>query len=218
MSVLILGVPCESPRLREKPPGAGFSRSLASGSRLRGSMPSRPATSPARRRSRPGRSSTTSRPRRRSLWRSSPRPWPRPAPALMPDPAAGTRWRRSSSPSSPPSSARSGRTGITWRRSSRPLWARSRPDGGTPERRCAASTWGSWAVSWRPTAGRGRSNLDRRHLYWTLYVGVLSFSAHDPSPNQEDTLAVLDQSLRAFVSILPPKAGVAAPARSRGAL
>ena len=45
------------------------------------------------------------------------------------------------------------------------------------------------------------------HLYWTLYVGVLSFWAHDPSPNQEDTLAVLDQSLRAFVSILPPKAG-----------
>jgi AcrR family transcriptional regulator len=45
------------------------------------------------------------------------------------------------------------------------------------------------------------------HLYWTLYVGVLTFWAHDPSPNQEDTLAVLDQSLRAFVSILPPKAG-----------
>jgi AcrR family transcriptional regulator len=56
------------------------------------------------------------------------------------------------------------------------------------------------------------------HLYWILYVGVLSFWAHDPSPNQEDTLAVLDQSLRAFVSILPPKAGVTGPARSRGAV
>jgi AcrR family transcriptional regulator len=56
------------------------------------------------------------------------------------------------------------------------------------------------------------------HLYWTLYVGVLSFWAHDPSPNQEDTLAVLDQSLRAFVSILPPKAGETGPARSRGAI
>jgi AcrR family transcriptional regulator len=56
------------------------------------------------------------------------------------------------------------------------------------------------------------------HLYWTLYVGVLSFWAHDASPNQEDTLAVLDQSLRAFVSILPPKAGVAGPNRSRGAV
>jgi AcrR family transcriptional regulator len=55
------------------------------------------------------------------------------------------------------------------------------------------------------------------HLYWTLYVGVLSFWAHDPSPNQEDTLAVLDQSLRAFVSILPPKAKVDGPAHSRGA-
>jgi AcrR family transcriptional regulator len=43
------------------------------------------------------------------------------------------------------------------------------------------------------------------HLYWTLYVGVLTFWAHDPSPNQEDTLAVLDQSLGAFVSILPPR-------------
>ena len=55
------------------------------------------------------------------------------------------------------------------------------------------------------------------HLYWTLYVGVLSFWAHDASPNQEDTLAVLDQSLRAFVSILPPKVGGAGPVRSRGA-
>jgi AcrR family transcriptional regulator len=52
------------------------------------------------------------------------------------------------------------------------------------------------------------------HLYWTLYVGVLSFWAHDQSPNQEDTLAVLDQSLRAFVSILPPKAKVTDSARS----
>ncbi len=51
------------------------------------------------------------------------------------------------------------------------------------------------------------------HLYWTLYVGVLSFWAHDASPNQEDTLAVLDQSLRAFVSILPPKVGGAGPDR-----
>ena len=42
--------------------------------------------------------------------------------------------------------------------------------------------------------------------------------AQDPSPNQEDTLALLDQSLRAFVTILPPKAGGAGPARSRGAV
>lgn len=37
-------------------------------------------------------------------------------------------------------------------------------------------------------------------LYWTLYTGVLSFWASDSSSNQEDTLALLDQSLRMFVS------------------
>jgi AcrR family transcriptional regulator len=40
-------------------------------------------------------------------------------------------------------------------------------------------------------------------LYWTLYTGVLAFWACDPSPNQEDTLAVLDHYLRAFVGSLP---------------
>ena len=56
------------------------------------------------------------------------------------------------------------------------------------------------------------------HLYWTLYVGVLSFWAHDTSPNQEDTLAVLDQSLKAFVSTPPPKAGRTAAVSSRGSV
>lgn len=37
------------------------------------------------------------------------------------------------------------------------------------------------------------------HLYWTLYTGVLAFWTNDASPNQEDTLAVLDQSLKMFV-------------------
>ncbi|MBI1311189.1 TetR family transcriptional regulator [bacterium] len=37
-------------------------------------------------------------------------------------------------------------------------------------------------------------------LYWTLYTGVLSFWASDSSSNQEDTLALLDQSLRMFVA------------------
>lgn len=36
-------------------------------------------------------------------------------------------------------------------------------------------------------------------LYWTLYLGVLAFWAADDSPGQEDTLALLDQSLRLFV-------------------
>jgi AcrR family transcriptional regulator len=39
-------------------------------------------------------------------------------------------------------------------------------------------------------------------LYWTLYTGVLAFWACDASPNQEDTLAVLDHYLRAFVGSL----------------
>ena len=40
------------------------------------------------------------------------------------------------------------------------------------------------------------------HLYWTLYLGVLAFWAGDESPNQEDTLVVLDQSLQLFVKSL----------------
>ena len=41
------------------------------------------------------------------------------------------------------------------------------------------------------------------HLYWTLYLGVLTFWSSDNSPNQEDSLAVLDHSLKAFVATLP---------------
>jgi Tetracyclin repressor-like, C-terminal domain len=40
-------------------------------------------------------------------------------------------------------------------------------------------------------------------LYWTLYLGVLAYWAADASPNQEDTLALLDQSLKLFVASLP---------------
>jgi hypothetical protein len=39
-------------------------------------------------------------------------------------------------------------------------------------------------------------------LYWTLYTGVLAFWACDTSRHQEDTLAVLDHYLRAFVGSL----------------
>lgn len=39
-------------------------------------------------------------------------------------------------------------------------------------------------------------------MYWTLYLGVLSFWTNDKSPKQEDTLALLDQSLAMFVSWL----------------
>jgi AcrR family transcriptional regulator len=40
-------------------------------------------------------------------------------------------------------------------------------------------------------------------LYWTLYTGVIAFWAGDKSPHQENTLAVLDHYLRAFVGSLP---------------
>jgi hypothetical protein len=43
------------------------------------------------------------------------------------------------------------------------------------------------------------------NLYWTLYTGVLAFWACDRSPHQEETLAVLDHYLRAFVASLAPK-------------
>jgi AcrR family transcriptional regulator len=40
------------------------------------------------------------------------------------------------------------------------------------------------------------------HLYWTLYLGVLAFWSRDASPDQEDTLVLLDQSLRLFSASL----------------
>ena len=45
-------------------------------------------------------------------------------------------------------------------------------------------------------------NVVTMHLYWSLYLGVLSFWAADASPVQEDTLVVLDQSMRLFVASL----------------
>ncbi len=43
------------------------------------------------------------------------------------------------------------------------------------------------------------------HLYWTLYLGVLAFWSRDGSPKQEETLSLLDQSLRLFVRALKEK-------------
>jgi AcrR family transcriptional regulator len=39
-------------------------------------------------------------------------------------------------------------------------------------------------------------------VYWSLYIGVLAFWAADRSPKQEDTHALLDQSLAMFVGWL----------------
>ncbi len=45
-------------------------------------------------------------------------------------------------------------------------------------------------------------NMMTMHLYWALYLGVLSFWTADESPNREDTLVILDQSMRLFVESL----------------
>ena len=39
-------------------------------------------------------------------------------------------------------------------------------------------------------------------LYWTLYTGVLAFWANDSSPKQENTLALLDESMTMFTGWL----------------
>lgn len=44
-------------------------------------------------------------------------------------------------------------------------------------------------------------------LYWTLYTGVLAFWVNDSSPKQEDTLAMLDQSIAMYVSWLKERGG-----------
>jgi AcrR family transcriptional regulator len=58
-------------------------------------------------------------------------------------------------------------------------------------------------------AGHGQvTDAGTMHLYWTLYFGVLAFYAGDESPNQEDTLAFLDQALHAFVASLGRSQGL----------
>lgn len=44
-------------------------------------------------------------------------------------------------------------------------------------------------------------------LYWTLYLGVFAYWAADESPHQEDTLALLDRSLKLFVGSLEGNKG-----------
>jgi AcrR family transcriptional regulator len=50
--------------------------------------------------------------------------------------------------------------------------------------------------------GAGELSPVALQLYWTLYTGVLLFWANDRSPKQEDTLALLDESLAMFVGWL----------------
>jgi AcrR family transcriptional regulator len=63
-----------------------------------------------------------------------------------------------------------------------------------------------WTVAGRILADHGETaplSLVTMHLYWALYIGVLAFWSSDTSPKQEDTLAVLDHSLKVFVGSLP---------------
>ena len=53
-------------------------------------------------------------------------------------------------------------------------------------------------------------------LYWTLYAGVLTFWAADASPKQEDTLALLDQSLAMFAGWLAGESDRNTPERKNG--
>jgi len=53
-------------------------------------------------------------------------------------------------------------------------------------------------------------------LYWTLYIGVLGFWSQDGSPRQEDTLALLDQSLAMFVGWLASHTNSTSPREKRG--
>jgi AcrR family transcriptional regulator len=45
------------------------------------------------------------------------------------------------------------------------------------------------------------------HLYWSLYLGVLAFWSRDESPNQEDSLALLDQAIKMFTGVIAPTQG-----------
>lgn len=53
------------------------------------------------------------------------------------------------------------------------------------------------------------------HLCWTLFTGVLVFWAGDASPKQEDTLALLDESLSMFAGWLRQQARPRSSTRTR---
>jgi AcrR family transcriptional regulator len=55
--------------------------------------------------------------------------------------------------------------------------------------------------------GLGELNPLALQLYWTLYTGLLMFWARDKSSKQEDTLALLDESLAMFVGWLEGERG-----------
>ncbi len=54
----------------------------------------------------------------------------------------------------------------------------------------------------RPFVDAQRLTPVASQMYWTLYLGVLAHWINDKSPKQEDTLALLDQSIAMFVGWL----------------
>ncbi len=54
----------------------------------------------------------------------------------------------------------------------------------------------------RPFVDAQRFTPVASQMYWTLYLGVLAHWINDKSPKQEDTLALLDQSIAMFVGWL----------------
>jgi len=63
--------------------------------------------------------------------------------------------------------------------------------------------------------GFGQLSPTALQLYWTLYTGALVFWANDKSPKQEDTLALVDDSLNMFVGWLRGDAGNDQESRKR---
>ncbi len=61
-------------------------------------------------------------------------------------------------------------------------------------------------VSLAHSHGFGELSPVALQLYWTLYTGALAFWAKDRSPKQEDTLALLDESLAMFAAWLADSA------------
>lgn len=51
------------------------------------------------------------------------------------------------------------------------------------------------------------------HIYWSLYAGLLMFWANDTSPRQEESLALLDDSLEMFSKWLNDASGKLHPQR-----
>jgi AcrR family transcriptional regulator len=61
--------------------------------------------------------------------------------------------------------------------------------------------------------GQGELPATALQLYWTLYTGILMFWASDESPKEEDTLALIDDSINMYVTWLREHSRVERPKR-----